>query len=118
AVREPCVPPFPSLLRPLGRLNDIGEKNCCQGALAAHRRLHVREKLGDVVGRLINIVAENWQWIGSRQFQKPSIRNAFRQVPPALDIHHCVLSTLDLRRRYILVECSTHWSGTYVNTAG
>src|SRR3974390_2256448 len=74
--------------RTFGGIDNITQKNRRQDALATGCRLCAREKFGDLIEYLINVVAEIWQVIDPLQLQKSRVRNAFRQLPPAFDIHH------------------------------
>src|SRR5512139_3049224 len=68
--------PVTHRLRTLGRIDNVGEKNGREDAVTAGRRLHACEKFGDLVGKLIRVVAEIRQVIDSRNFQKSSVGNA------------------------------------------
>lgn len=69
-------------LRALGRIDNVGEENRRQGALAANRGLHTGEKFGDLVGDLFDVVAEVRQMIDSRHSRSRAFGMLFANCRP------------------------------------
>ena len=81
--------------RMLGRADDIGNQDCGQDALVSERRLCASEEFNDLVCDLIGVITKEWKMIDSRQFQKPGVRNAIGQLPPAFDVDHWIVDPVN-----------------------